>query len=138
VNLTLYGWPDNTPPGNSIAYSQIHQTAGGTGTYDDPITFATDSNEEAPGTVVYIPDFLKYVIMEDACAECTTLWHSQMTYEFRVWLNSDARSNPRAVLQCERFWTRSMANVEVNPPPGRMVDTTPLFDTQTGTCSSTP
>ncbi|MFD0635984.1 hypothetical protein ACFQ9X_34865 [Catenulispora yoronensis] len=53
--LTFYGWWDNTPPGGDISYPQIHQTAGGTGTYSDPITFATDSSEQPPGTIVYVP-----------------------------------------------------------------------------------
>jgi hypothetical protein len=112
--------------------------AGGTGTYDDPVTFATDSDEEPPGTVIYVPAYLKYAIMEDACSDCSNAWTSSMTYAFKFWLASDARSDPRAVLQCERTWARSMTAVEVNPPPGRMVDTTPLFDTQSGTCSTTP
>src|SRR4051794_23853261 len=38
--VTLFGWPDNDPPGDGIAYPQIHDRAGGTGTYDDPVTFA--------------------------------------------------------------------------------------------------
>ncbi|NUO55526.1 MAG: carbohydrate-binding protein, partial [Hamadaea sp.] len=39
--ITFYGWYDNTPPGGDIAYPQIHSTAGGKGTYADPITFAS-------------------------------------------------------------------------------------------------
>ena len=41
VFWTFYGWYDNTPPGGDIAYPQIHNTAGGKGTWSDPITFAT-------------------------------------------------------------------------------------------------
>jgi hypothetical protein len=49
--VTLYGWPDNSPPGNAIAYPAdggyptIHNAAGGTGTYANPVTFATDQAE---------------------------------------------------------------------------------------------
>ena len=38
--VTLYGWPDNSPPGNGIAFPAnsgsptIHNAAGGTGTDD--------------------------------------------------------------------------------------------------------
>jgi hypothetical protein len=52
--VTLYGWPDNSPPGNAIAYPAdegyptIHNVASGTGTYADPITYATDQ-AELPG-----------------------------------------------------------------------------------------
>jgi hypothetical protein len=38
---TAFTWFDNTPPGSgAICCSQVHQTAGGTGTYADPITLA--------------------------------------------------------------------------------------------------
>ncbi|GDY30080.1 hypothetical protein [Gandjariella thermophila] len=48
--VTLYGARDNDPPGSSdISYPQIHSQAGGTGTYDDPITFATDKDELLDG-----------------------------------------------------------------------------------------
>jgi hypothetical protein len=134
----LYGWPDNSPPGDDIAFPQVHTVAGGAGTYDDPVTFATDSDEEAPGTLVYIPAYLKYAIMEDACADCTAAWMRSHAYRFKVWLSSDARSDPRAVVQCESVWTRTAASVEVNPPPGRTVDPTPLFDATTNACSAHP
>ena len=46
VYMTFYGWPDNRPPGRAIAYQSggfhVHNAAGGTGSYADPITFATD------------------------------------------------------------------------------------------------
>jgi hypothetical protein len=138
VELTLYGWPDNTPPGDQISFPQIHQAAGGTGTYDDPVTFAADENAVTPGTVIYIPAYLKYAIMEDACSDCSNAWTTSSSYWFKFWLDSNARSYPQAVYACERTWSRNMTTVEINPPPGRMVDTTPLFDPQTNTCSTKP
>src|SRR5690242_9644763 len=48
--VTLYGWDDNSPPGCDTAYSGC---AGGTGTFSDPITFATDQAELPVGTLVY-------------------------------------------------------------------------------------
>lgn len=87
--LTAYGYPDNTPPsggiegggsgtfpkaGSSTANRVdrgIHGTGGGTGTYADPITFATDGTFELPyGTEIYVPRFQKYFISEDMCYEC--------------------------------------------------------------------
>jgi hypothetical protein len=35
---TGYGFPDNTPAGSAISNPVIHQSASGTGTYQDPIT----------------------------------------------------------------------------------------------------
>src|SRR4051794_3977119 len=63
--LTFYGWYDNTPPGGEISYPQIHDTAGGKGTYADPITFATSTAELKAGTKVWVPRVKKYFIMED-------------------------------------------------------------------------
>ncbi|MEV6646436.1 carbohydrate-binding protein, partial [Amycolatopsis sp. NPDC051371] len=69
--LTFYGWWDNTPPGGDISYPQIHDTASGKGTYADPITFATSSDELKPGTKVWVPRVKKYFVMEDGCDECS-------------------------------------------------------------------
>jgi Raf kinase inhibitor-like YbhB/YbcL family protein len=137
VYFTLYGWPDNSPPGNGISYPGVHQTAGGTGTYDDPVTFATDRAEEAPGTRIYVPVFLKYAIMEDGCSECNTAWNTNKQYRFDFWLDSNASSDSNKVLECELNWTQNQTTVEINPPVGRPVDPTPLFDTTTNTCATT-
>lgn len=78
--VTLYGWPDNSPPGNDIAYPEsdgnptIHNAAGGTGTYANPITYATDKAELPIGTIVYYPYLHRYFIMEDDCVECDEDW----------------------------------------------------------------
>src|SRR2546421_9944736 len=60
--LTFYGWWDNTPPGGDIAFPKIHNTAGGKGTFADPITFATATHELAPGTKGGGPPVKKYFI----------------------------------------------------------------------------
>src|SRR3989442_16015421 len=74
--LTFYGWWDNTPPGGDISYPRIHDTAGGKGSYADPITFATSSDELKPGTKVWGPRVKKYFIMEDGWDECSDDWNS--------------------------------------------------------------
>jgi Raf kinase inhibitor-like YbhB/YbcL family protein len=137
VYFTLYGYPDNSPPGDGISYPMVHQTAGGTGTYDDPVTFATDRNEEPPGTRIYVPAFLKYAIMEDGCSECNTAWNANKQYRFDFWLSSNASSDSCKVNACELHWTQNQTTVEINPPPGRPVDPTPLYDTTTNTCTAT-
>ncbi len=134
--VTWYGWPDNSPPGPGIAYPTIHSVAGGTGTYADPITFATDPKEFAPGTILYVPFIEKYVIMEDACAQCITDWSSGKRH-IDIWMNSDA-SHGSALLACQDGWTRSAVDVEISPPPDRPVTTPPLFDTSTGVCRTSP
>jgi hypothetical protein len=116
----------------------LHQAAGGTGTYADPITFATDENEEMPGTIVYVPAFLKYFIMEDDCTACDGDWQSGMKYHFDFWMNSNASGNEQDSLNCEDFWTKNMTTVEVGPPDGRTVDPTPIFDPSTNVCLTSP
>lgn len=130
--VTLYGWPDNSPPGGDIEYPQIHQSAGGTGTYNDPITVATDSNELAPGTIVYYPYLKRYFIMEDGCAECSTDWANGKSH-IDLWVGGQ-NGDPTAVLNCEDALTQDNASAIVNPDPAEPVDTRPLFDSTTNTC----
>ena len=144
VYMTFYGWPDNCPPGNAIAYPKngnfptVHDAAGGTGTYTDPITFATDRAEFPVGTLLYAAVIEKYLVMEDDCVECDSDWSGSMKWHIDVWMNSNATANGNAVQACEDQWTQTSTIVEVSPPPGRPVTTAPLFDTTTNTCRTTP
>lgn len=76
--LTAYTYWDNTPPGSSdISNPIIHQKAGGTGTYSDPITVAVghdmstghDVLDYPAGTKFYLPYLKKYFIVEDTCGD---------------------------------------------------------------------
>ena len=144
VYMTFYGWPDNSPPGGAIAYPKnggfptVHNAAGGTGTYADPITFATDQAELPVGTLLFAPVIEKYLVMEDDCAECDTDWSSSQKWHIDVWMNSDGADDSNAVLDCEDQWTKSTTVVEVNPPPGRPATAPPLFDTTTNVCRTAP
>ena len=144
VYMTFYGWPDNSPPGGAIAYPKnggfptVHNTAGGSGTYADPITFATDQAELPVGTLLFAPVIEKYLVMEDDCAECDTDWSSSQKWHIDVWMNSNGTDNSNAVLDCEDQWTQSTTVVEVNPPPGRPATAPPLFDTTTNVCRASP
>ncbi len=144
VYVTFYGWADNDPPGAAIAYGKsdgyptVHNTASGTGTFADPITFATDKAEFAPGTILYVPFIQKYVVMEDDCAECDTDWTGSHKLHIDLWMNSGASENQNALLACEDSWTRDMTNVEASPPSNRTVATAPLFDPSTNVCRTTP
>jgi hypothetical protein len=144
VYVTFYGWADNSPPGGAIAYPMnggfptLHDTAGGTGTYADPITFATDEAEFQVGTILYVPFIEKYVIMEDDCVECDSDWTSMHKWHTDLWMNSSASESSSALTNCEDSWTRNSTVVEVDPPPGRTVTTAPLFDPSTNTCRTTP
>lgn len=63
--LTGYDWWDNSPRKSfTIARTVVHSQAGGTGTYDDPITAAVI--EKYPlGTRFYMPNVRRYFVVED-------------------------------------------------------------------------
>lgn len=75
---TLYAAGDNTPPGSTQIDLGGHSgNAGGTGTYNDPITLAVGGSlatgkevDDYPyGTRFYVPAFRKYFIAEDFCGD---------------------------------------------------------------------
>jgi len=141
VYTTLYGWPDNSPPGNAIAYPKsggyptIHNAAGGSGTFADPFTFATaasgdnggqdpTSGEEPVGQVVYYPKFQKYFILEDECSGSGGSTGpspgdsgncekdwNSGVYHFDLWLQSNGSENSDDVENCENDLT-SNGNTE--------------------------
>ncbi|WP_147294383.1 hypothetical protein [Arthrobacter sp. RT-1] len=78
VYITAYTWFDNTPPGSPIiSHPVLHKTAGGTGTYEDPVTIAVGHSKETgkdvldypPGTRIYLPNVRRYFIVEDTCGD---------------------------------------------------------------------
>lgn len=78
VYTTGYSWYSNTPPlSATIAYGVLHATAGGTGTYADPVTLAVghslvngkDVLDFPRGMRVYLPDVRRYFIVEDTCGD---------------------------------------------------------------------
>ena len=126
--VTLYGWDDNSPPGCDIAYPDIHSCAGGVGTFSNPITFATDSAELAPGTIVYYPPLDRYFIMEDDCAACDEDWTGHgpdggPNYRhIDLWAGGGSGDNASALFACEDNWTSSgQVPVIVNPPANEPV-----------------
>ncbi len=143
--VTLYGWPDNSPPGNDIAYPKsdgnptIHNVASGTGTFANPITYATDKAELPIGTKVYYPFLHRYFIMEDDCVECDEDWTGHgpdggpNLFHIDLWIGGQ-NGNTNDVINCEDDLTQNSEAVIVNPPNNEPVDTTPLFNSSTNTC----
>ena len=129
--VTLYGWPDNSPPGSAIAYGKAHNSASGTGTFDDPITFATDKDEIPAGTKIYYPFLKRYFLMEDDCVECDADWKNGKSH-IDLWLGGQ-NGDRSAVLKCEDDLTRT-GEIILDPPSDEPVDKTPLFDTGDNKC----
>jgi len=136
--MTLYGWADNSPPGPAIAHPCLHGSAGGVGTYSDPISFATDVNELGWCQIIYVPYMQRYFIHEDECSECDYDWNHFQLYRFDMWAGGDSGSRTRpekkALRSCESTWTRANSigdpdnpTVIVDPPSNLQLTTTPIF-----------
>ena len=143
VYHTSYGWDDNSPPSAQIAYPKsdgyptIHDEAyEGTGEYSDPITFATDKDEIAIGTFVYVTDLRKYFVMEDACGQCQKDWNNDKKWHIDLWMGPDHALPSNKLYQCEDYITRSGVTVIIDPPKDLIVDTTPLINPTTGNCTA--
>jgi len=143
VYATYYGWYDNTPPGCATAYSGC---AGGTGTFADPLTFASDTAEFLVGTIVYYPTVRKYFRMGDSCQECSLDWSGHgpnggpHLYHVDLWLGG-AGGNEFDAIDCEDALTRErpdgapvLTTFLVDPPDDLPVSSQPLFNTSTGHC----
>lgn len=134
---TFYAAIDNDPAGSrDIAYPApqgIHSQAGGTGTYKDPITLASDARWLPVGTRVYAPRWHKYFIMEDECVECEADWGSSHFHHVDLYMPPSLQSG---VVACENAATKDQAENDIiilNPDPNRQVDVTPLY-TDAGGC----
>ena len=125
--VTLYGARDNTPPGSrEIAYPTVHREAGGTGTYSDPVTFATSRAELPVGTIVYYPYLKRYFVMEDDCVDCDREWAGRGYRHIDLWAGASTNAG---IVDCEEALTQDgQVPVIVNPAPTLPVDTTPLYD----------
>jgi hypothetical protein len=144
--FTFYGWWDNTPPGGDIAYPKIHDTAGGVGSFADPITFAAATAAAPAGTKIWVPRVKKYFIMEDGCDECNQDWNGNgpnggpKLYHFDLWLGGEDGS-PFDAINCEDALTHyntdgsaTLEDVVINPPSTEPYDRTPIFNTSSGAC----
>ncbi|HEV3153337.1 MAG TPA: hypothetical protein VGZ02_06020 [Candidatus Baltobacteraceae bacterium] len=132
--VTFYGWPDNSPPGCQIAHPVIHQCAGGTGTYSNPITFATETSNGSKlpyGVRIYVPFMKRYFIREDDCAGCTGMWVD-------LWVGGNNSDNPNDVIACENYLTPgSPQKIIINPPSNEPVKAGAIWNESNGECNGT-
>jgi hypothetical protein len=141
VTITFYGSWDNDPPSSTdIAYPVIHDKAGGTGTYEDPLTFASPAGDGAYeiGTKIYVPFVQKYFIKEDQCAVSWTAPEGCGAVTM-VDLYVGNPSDAEAVVECENSLTPGGdTEIMINPPAGLTVSAEPIWDQSTGTCMTLP
>jgi hypothetical protein len=127
TEITFYSAYDNDPPGSrAIAHPNArHSQAGGTGTYADPLTLASDTREIALGTIVYVPFVKKYFVMEDDCAQCISDWGSGKIPHLDLFMPNGNDDNVTACQ--EKLTPGGRVTVELNPPAGRAVSSNPLY-----------
>jgi hypothetical protein len=161
---TAYTYFDNTPPGSadisypSSAYPTLHEKAGGTGTWQDPITLAVghvittgtstvDTPDFAPGTRFYLPNVRRYFIVEDTCGDgptpqdmpCHKLTPDVASTSAQIWVDlwiDGAGGTKEAVNDCASALTDGMGQTHLlieNPRPDYAVSTGTLF--ANGACS---
>lgn len=137
VKITFYAAYDNDPPGSTtIDHPVMHKTAGGVGSYADPLTFASPVGPGAypVGTRIYVPLVRKYFIREDTCAVSWTATDGCGAVS-HVDLYMGNPSSSQAVLACEDALTPDgVSPIEVDPPADRPYDPAPLWVQATGTC----
>jgi len=121
IELTGYSFHDNTPAGSAeVSNPVLHKTAGGRGSYADPITVAVPSDSKFdPGTRFYLPSVRRYAIVEDSGASSTSGNHLDL------WVDGEGGSES-AVESCMDQLTGE-STAEVDPPPGRPVIPGPIF-----------
>lgn len=117
VQTTGYSYGDNQGGSNAkISAPVLHRTAGGDGTYANPVTLAVPghggSGMQTPaGTRVYFSKYRFYGIVEDSGAT------AKRDRRFDIW--TDGRNNP-AASRCMDELTGTSAAI-LNPPPGEPV-----------------
>lgn len=135
--VTFYGAVDNDPPGSrDIAHPVIHNQAGGTGNYEDPLTFAApDTPGALPyGTRIYLPYIEKYAIREDDCGTSQAAPNG-CTSQVDVYIGNP--SVTQAAVDCEnRLTPDGPTQVIVNPTSNLAVNSAPLWDEAARKCAA--
>lgn len=142
---TLYASEDNTPAGSTQINLGGHSgSAGGTGTYGDPITLAVggsiingkEIDDYAYGTRFYIPAFRKYFIATDFCGDGPTPQNESCHKseepgkpQIDLYVGNASGS---AVLNCEYKLTGDHLMIE-NPANNYAVFAGPIFNGSCGT-----
>jgi 3D (Asp-Asp-Asp) domain-containing protein len=133
---TAYADTDNDPPNSdAIAFPKsggnptIHNGTGGTGTYADPITIATDTRDFPAGTRIYVPSMLFYGMVEDSCAQCIADRNAARPTKIDFYAGGKGQS--LATMEAyESTITTNTRQIIVNPDPGKNIIVGPLWDTR--------
>jgi hypothetical protein len=131
--LTGYSYFDNSPPGSAdISHPVLHNVAGGTGTYSDPITLAVghsltggrDVLDWRSGTRFYVPNLRRYFIVEDTCGDgshpqagpCHVGYPAAATTWLDLWIGGKGGTNSGSNACMDAI--TGVWSVVINPQPG--------------------
>ncbi len=125
--ITFYSAGDHDPPGSREISNpnKRHSQAGEIGTYSNPITMAGDPRAVKMGTVAYYPALRKYFVMEDTCATCVADWSESRRLHVDLWAGATIDDGIQACLL--QLTPDAASSIELDAPPGRTVNTTPLY-----------
>jgi hypothetical protein len=133
--LTGYSFQDNTPPSSATVSAPIlHKTAGGTGTYADPITVAVPGHASdgdmawKGGTRFYLPTVQRYVIVEDSGASPAP---SGQDGHLDMWVDGQGGSKSTSDSCMDKITGTGIPAI-MNPPAGKPVIVGPI--TSNGAC----
>lgn len=137
---TGYAALDNTPKGSTQVDLGGHSgQAGGTGTFNDPITLAVghsiingqDIGDYPYGTKWYVPNLRKYFVAQDSCGDGSKPQNGpcHTGYQGHVWLDLYVGASlQKAVLSCEDNIT-DLHLVIQNPASNYAVVSGAVYDT---------
>lgn len=113
--VTFYGEPDNNPPWNDATAFSCDPSrgfhAGGTGSYDNPLSFATVDGEYDTCEIVYSPYVKKYLRKDDFCATCTAP-------QIDIWTGSpQSKKYGDKQIVCEEKLTPDQGQLVIRNPP---------------------
>ena len=96
----------------------------GSGSYSDPISFATATDNTNFGrcAIVYVPSLRKYFRNEDDCAECKSDWDGSHKYHIDLWTGSNKVDGGDALVSCENSLSGGSNTIINNAPDGLPVD----------------
>jgi hypothetical protein len=133
IAISAFSWQDNDPPNSAqIGAPVLHQSAGGQGTYADPITVSVPAAPAGagypPGSRFYLPSIQRYVIAEDTGGPPGP---PGTDTALNVWI--DGRSGtPAEAEACEDLVTGGgTTTAQFNPPPGLPVMAGPIYNNHT-------
>ncbi|MES2207451.1 MAG: hypothetical protein V4525_11755 [Pseudomonadota bacterium] len=104
----------------------------GSGTAEDPITFAANKKVFPIGTLIYIPTFKKYFVFEDKCPQCGN--GKAKALHLDLFQGPKVKGHAKSLRKCAMKMNASKISIIIHPDKNLPVETTPIL-TAKGTCT---